>query len=201
MLNQSDFEETYVLLQSLVQTQCVNPPGNELKAIQIINTFLKKKGITDVFISESAPNRANLFTKMEGLDKNADAILLGPSHVDVVPVSNLDQWTFDPFAGAIKDGFIYGRGTLDMLFIVASQVIAFCKIFQEKKPIKGDLMLLIVSDEEAGGKFGANHFLKHHADKLELEKHKVYALTEGGGSVLYHNLLQLRVGERGTFWI
>ena len=200
MLDQSDFEETYALLQSLVQTRCINPPGNELKAIQFIHSFLKKKGITNIFISESAPNRANLFTKIEGSDKTADAILLGPAHVDVVPVSNLDQWTFDPFAGTIKDGFIYGRGVIDMLYIVASQIITFCKIFQEKKPIKGDLMLLIVSDEEAGGKFGTNHFLKNHADKLELEKHKVYAITEGGGSILYNNLLQLRVGERGTFW-
>lgn len=199
-LVQSDFDETYSLMQSLVQTQCVNPPGNEIRSIQLIESFLKKKGITDIFISESAPNRANLLAKIEGSDKSADAILLGPAHVDVVPISNLDDWTFDPFAGTIKDGFIYGRGVHDMLFIVASQIINFCKIFQEKKKPQGDLMLLIVSDEEAGGKFGTNHFLKHHADKLELDKHKVYAITEGGGSVLYQKLLQLRVGERGTFW-
>ena len=196
----SDFTETYTLMQKLVQAQCVNPPGNELKSIQIIESFLRAKGIKDIFISESVPNRANLFSKIEGSDKTADAMLLGPAHVDVVPISNVDEWIFDPFSGEIKDGFMYGRGVLDMLFIVASQVIAFCKVFNEKKKLRGDLMLLIVSDEEAGGKFGTNHFLKHHADKLNLSQHKVYAITEGGGSVLYNKLLQLRVGERGTFW-
>lgn len=199
-LNQANFEESYSLMQSLVKTQCVNPPGNEVASIKVIESFLKKKGITEIFVSESAPNRANLFSKIEGSDKTADAILLGPGHVDVVPVSNLDEWTFDPFSGTIKDGFIYGRGVLDMLFIVATQVVTFCRVFQEKKELQGDLMLLVVSDEEAGGKYGTNFFLKNHADKFELDKHKVYAITEGGGQVFYNKLLLLRTGERGTFW-
>ena len=130
-LFQSDFTETYTLMQKLVQAQCVNPPGNELKSIQIIESFLKAKGINDIFINESTSNRANLFTKIEGLDKKANAMLFGPAHVDVVPVSNLDEWEFNPFSGTIKDGFMYGRGVLDMLYIVASQDIAFCKVFQE----------------------------------------------------------------------
>ena len=200
VLTRDDFQETYSLLQSLVQAGCVNPPGNELKAIKVVEAFLKNKGITEIFISESAQNRANLFSKISGSDPHAGALLLGPAHVDVVPVSNLDQWIDDPFSGTIKDGFMYGRGTLDMLYIVASQVIAFCKVFEERIFLKGDLMLLIVADEESGGTYGTDHFFKHHKDLLQLDQHKVYAITEGGGSVLYNNLLLLRAGERGSFW-
>ena len=199
-ITQSDFEETYALLQSLVQTKCVNPPGNELPAIKVIESFLKNKGITNIFISESASNRANLFSVIEGSDSHADAMLLGPAHVDVVPISNRNDWSTDPFAGTMKDGFIYGRGVLDMLFIVASQVVAFCKIYTEKKQLKGDLMLLIVADEESGGRYGTNYFLRHHIELLKPDQRKIYAITEGGGSVLYHKLLLLRVGERGVFW-
>jgi acetylornithine deacetylase/succinyl-diaminopimelate desuccinylase-like protein len=120
--------------------------------------------------------------------------------VDVVPVSNIDQWKFDPFSGTIHEGFMYGRGVMDMLYIVACQVVAFCKIQEEKIKPKGDLFLLIVSDEESGGDFGTSHFFKHHSELLALKERKIYAITEGGGSVLYDKLLQLRVGERGSFW-
>ena len=196
-----DFSETYSLLQSLIQSACVNPPGDELRNIKVIESFLKSKGIQDIFIFESAPNRANLFACIKGYDSKADAMLLGPAHVDVVPISNPDDWSTDPFSATVRDGFIYGRGVLDMLFIVACQVMCFCKVFTEKIPLRGDLMILIVADEESGGKLGTNFFLKNHLDLFKPDQRKIYAITEGGGSVLYNNLLQLRVGERGTFWM
>lgn len=199
-LSDKDFTETYSLIQSLIQTACVNPPGNELRSIKVIESFLRNKGIQNIVISESASNRGNLFAKIEGADAHSDAILLGPSHVDVVPISNPDDWSCDPFTGIIRDGFIFGRGVLDMLFIVASQVICFTKIFTDKTSLSGDLMLLIVADEESGGKFGTNFFLKNHLDLFKPDQRKIYAITEGGGSVLYNKLLQLRVGERGIFW-
>lgn len=194
-----DYEETYKLMKQLVQNKCINPPGNELPSLETIKSFLDKKGI-DSLISKSAPNRGNLFVKIAG-DPNEEAILFGPSHVDVVPISNPDNWSVDPFEGIIKDGFMYGRGVLDMLYIVATQVIVFAKVFQEKIRLKGDLMLLIVSDEESGGEFGVDHFFKNSFNLLgDLKKRKVYAITEGGGSVLYNKLLLLRTGERGVAW-
>ncbi len=199
-LIESDFKETYSLVQSLVRTACVNPPGNELPSIKVIEKFLQDKGITTITITETAPNRANLFCKIAGSNPKAHSLLLGPSHVDVVPISNPQDWSVDPFAGIIKDGFMYGRGVLDMLSIVAAQVVTFCKIFTEKIPLEGDLMLLIVSDEESGGKFGTNHFLQQNSELLQVDQHKIYAITEGGGLVLYNKLLLLRVGERGVFW-
>ena len=187
-------------MQKLVQNKCVSPPGNEMPSIRTIESFLKNNGINSI-ITETAPNRGNLFAKIPGTDPTVDAMLLGPSHVDVVPISNPDEWTTDPFGGEIKNGFIYGRGVLDMLFIVAAQVIAFSKIFNDKIELKGDLMLLIVSDEESGAEYGTKHFFDNNLSLFgDLNKHKVFCITEGGGQVLYNKLLLLRTGERGVAW-
>lgn len=199
-LNQADFDETYKLMTQLVQNKCVNPPGNELTSIKTIEAYLKGFGI-DSTVIQTASNRGNLFAKLSGTDPKAKAILLGPSHVDVVPISNPDDWTTNPFGGEIKNGYMYGRGVLDMLFIVACQVVIFTKVAVDKMSLGGDLMLLIVSDEESGAEFGTKHFFENNLDLLgDLKQRKVYALTEGGGSVLYNKLLLLRTGERGVGW-
>ena len=109
-------DETFSLLTELIQNKCVNPPGDEMKSIKSIEKFLKKKGISCKTF-ESAPNRGNLVAKIEGLEKNHPGLIFGPSHVDVVPVTKLEDWDVDPFAGEIKDGYIWGRGALDMLFM------------------------------------------------------------------------------------
>ncbi|MBN2334127.1 M20/M25/M40 family metallo-hydrolase [Candidatus Bathyarchaeota archaeon] len=80
--------------------------------------------------------------------------MFGPAHVDVVPVENVDAWSEDPFSGVVKEGYVWGRGALDMLFIVAAQVQAFIALHGEGFQPKGDLILLVVSDEEAGGPTG-----------------------------------------------
>ncbi|MFW9928657.1 MAG: M20/M25/M40 family metallo-hydrolase [Candidatus Thorarchaeota archaeon] len=199
-LNKEDFQETHNLMKKLVQNKCVNPPGNELISIQTIYEHLAERGIKSQ-IFKSDVNRGVLFTKITGKNTSNRQLIFGPSHVDVVPISNPSDWTTDPFKGEIHDGFMFGRGVSDMLFIVSSQVIVFEKVFEENIPLDGDLTLLIVSDEESGGKFGAYWFLKNHLDLLNLdEKLESYAITEGGGQVLYNKYLSLRVGERGTNW-
>jgi len=195
----SELGEDVKLLQKLIQNKCVNPPGNEMKSIKTIENFLKKKGI-ECEIFETAPNRGNLVAKIEGKDKNQPGLILGPSHVDVVPIAKPDQWDVDPFAAEIKEGSIWGRGALDMLFIVASQVCAFAKLFEEKFQPKGDVILFIVSDEECGGEYGAEWMVKNQPEKINIGKKKMYAVTEAGGMSIAPGKFVFINGEKGASW-
>ncbi|MHA2296511.1 MAG: M20/M25/M40 family metallo-hydrolase [Candidatus Hodarchaeales archaeon] len=188
--------ETTDLLIKLIQNKCVNPPGNEMKSINTIKSFLKERNI-DSQIFESAPNRGNLFAEIKGKDSEKPCLIFGPSHIDVVPVSNPDDWDDEPFSGKIKDGYIYGRGALDMLFIVVTQVQAFAKLVEEDFQPESDLKLLIVADEEAGGLYGVKYVLKQKPDII---KSGDYAVTEAGGVSIAPGKVLFVHGEKGGAW-
>ncbi|HUT80579.1 MAG TPA: M20/M25/M40 family metallo-hydrolase [Candidatus Bathyarchaeia archaeon] len=194
-MNEAIFTETIELLQELIRNECVNPPGSELKSIKTIESFLKRKGI-DCEIFESAPNRGNLIARIKGTGTGSN-LLFGPSHVDVVPIDKPEDWSVPPFSGDIKDGFVWGRGTLDMLFIVAAQVQAFSVLKKENFKPKGDLILVIVSDEEMGSKVGIEWLLERFPDKLKTS----YAVSELGGIHLSENNVGFFVGEKGASWL
>lgn len=193
-MEKSQIEETYELLQQLIQNKCVNPPGNEMRNIKTIEKFLSEKDIS-CKIFESADQRGNLVTRIEGRE-DGPKLMFGPSHVDVVPVDNPEEWDVPPFSGEIKDDYIWGRGAIDMLFIVATQVQAFTTLFQEGFEPKGDLVLLIVSDEETGGQFGAEWMLKNHPKVVEAD----YAVTEAGGIPIAPGKFVITIGEKGGAW-
>lgn len=186
-------EETYELIQQLIQNKCVNPPGNEIRNIKTIAAFLEKRDIP-YQIFKSAENRGNLLAKIPGTITSAPSLMFGPAHVDVVPIENKEEWIVDPFSGKIKDGCIWGRGALDMLFIVAAQVQAFTILHEEGFKPKGDLKLLIVSDEEVGGEFGAEWMVKNHPELITVD----YALTEAGGIPIEPGKLGYFTGEKGA---
>ena len=190
-------EETYQLLIELIQNKCVNPPGDEMKSIRTIKKHLKNKGVS-CKVFESAENRGNLVAIIPGTDNEAPGLIFGPSHVDVVPVTKPDDWKENPFEGAIKDGYIWGRGTLDMLFIVASQVQAFVLLSQEKFKPKGDLVLFIVADEETGGAWGADWMIKNHSNELSINNRKMFAVTEAGGVQISKDKFVIINGEKGA---
>jgi acetylornithine deacetylase/succinyl-diaminopimelate desuccinylase-like protein len=191
-MNNSLIEETTNLLVKLIQNKCVNPPGNEMRSIKTIKAFLAEKGI-DCQVFESAPDRGNLVAKIEGAGQGP-RLMFGPSHVDVVPVENPDDWDVDPFSGEIKDGEIWGRGALDMLFMVATQVQAFAKLHEESFQPMGDLTLLVVADEEAGGHYGAEWMVKNHWELIQTD----FAVTEFGGASIAPGKAFLTVGEKGA---
>jgi len=187
-------KESIALLSELIQNKCVNPPGNEIKSIQSIQRFLQEHDI-ECQVFESAPNRGNLVARIPGT-KNGPKLMFGPAHVDVVPVENPDEWEVDPFSGTVKDGFVWGRGALDMLYIVVTQVQAFIQLQKENFQPKGDLILLIVSDEEAGGRYGAEWMLENHPEQIKTD----YLVTEAGGLSIAPGKLVFMIGEKGGAW-
>jgi len=185
-------DEITNLMQEMIRNKCINPPGNEMKSIQTVERYLSSYGIeSEVF--ESAPDRGNLLVEMKGTGDHP-SLMLGPSHVDVVPVENEKDWKVPPFEGIIKDGCIWGRGSLDMLFIVASQTVVFAKLHEEGFKPKGNLKLCIVADEEAGGNYGANWLVQNHPEKVKVD----YLITEIGGDPIGPNLITYVYGEKGT---
>jgi acetylornithine deacetylase/succinyl-diaminopimelate desuccinylase-like protein len=191
-LENTSLNEAISLLSELIRNKCVNPPGNEIKSIKTVQRVLHEHDIeSQVF--ESAPNRGNLVARIPGMGPGPK-LMFGPAHVDVVPVENVDAWHEDPFSGIVKEGHVWGRGALDMLFIVAAQVQAFTKLHEEGFQPKGDLILLVVSDEEAGGTYGAGWMVKNHPDLVKAD----YAVTEAGGISIAPGKILFMTGEKGV---
>jgi acetylornithine deacetylase/succinyl-diaminopimelate desuccinylase-like protein len=195
-LGNSIVTDSIDLLQKLIQNKCVNPPGNELKSAQTVKSVLDEYDIkSTIYETDSTNNRGNLVAKIEGTGEGPN-LMFGPSHIDVVPISKPTSWEVNPFGGVIKDEFVWGRGALDMLFIVATQVQAFVKLKEEGFQPKGDLTLLIVSDEESGANYGAKWMKENHPEIMNVD----YALGEAGGIPINEKSLLVTTAEKGLAW-
>jgi acetylornithine deacetylase/succinyl-diaminopimelate desuccinylase-like protein len=185
------------ILQRLIRFNTTNPPGNETECIAYIRGMLNEAGIESIVL-EGKPNRPNLIARLQGQGKAAPILLYG--HVDVVTAEN-QNWDHPPFEGKLVDGFIWGRGALDMKGGVAMLVAAFLRAKAEGLQPPGDIILAIVSDEEAGGTDGARFLVENHAD---LFKDVRYALGEFGGFSLQvggKRLYPIMVSEKQACWM
>jgi acetylornithine deacetylase/succinyl-diaminopimelate desuccinylase-like protein len=188
------------LLQQLIRNACVNDgkveSGGEGRSVDLLDDYLGSAGF-DVERFEPQPGRTSLVARIEGSDPDAPSLLL-MGHTDVVPV-NVDGWSRDPFAGELVDGFVWGRGAIDMLNLTASQAVAFRRLARSGFKPRGTLVYLAVADEEALGTWGAHWLLDHERDAVYAD----YVLTESGGwQVPLGNgsKLPVLVAEKGTFW-
>lgn len=162
------------LLQNLIRFDTTNPPGNEIICIEYIEQLLTKAGFETTLIAKD-PNRPNLITRLKG---SGDAPpLLFQGHVDVVTTVGQD-WSHPPFDGVIEDGFLWGRGTLDMKGAVAMMISSVMRAKAEGIVPAGDIILCILADEENGGEFGAKFLVEEHKEQFEGVK---YGIGEFGG--------------------
>ena len=168
------------LLQRLIQFDTTNPPGNERECILFIRQLLEDAGIQTTLL-ERSPQRPNLVARLKG-DGNAAPLLLY-GHVDVVTTQG-QAWQHPPFEGRVVDGYVWGRGALDMKGGVAMLLAAFVRARAENTPLPGDVIFTAVPDEEAGGEFGAKFLVEQHAGLFQDVR---YALSEFGGFNLSMN--------------
>ena len=166
-------DEAVGWLQEYLQIDTVNPPGNESRAVDFYADIFKSEGI-EFKSAESAPGRGNIWARIEGGDKPALMLL---QHTDVVPV-NENYWTEDAFSGEIKDGYIWGRGALDMKGTGISQLSTFLSLHRAGIKLNRDVIFLATADEEAGGAYGAGWMVKNHPELFE----GVGLLINEGGS-------------------
>jgi acetylornithine deacetylase/succinyl-diaminopimelate desuccinylase-like protein len=183
------------LLGRLIQTDTVNPPGNESRVQDFLQSILTDAGFECEQLS-AQPGRPNLVARLRGAGDGPTLTFLG--HVDTVR-ADPDEWSFDPWAGDVADGWVRGRGALDMKGQVASEVAAAVALAESGwRPTEGDLQLVITADEEAGGENGAFWLCEQHPDRVRSD----FVVNEGGGQVVEfggRRLYTLSVGEKGIF--
>jgi acetylornithine deacetylase/succinyl-diaminopimelate desuccinylase-like protein len=194
-LSQIVRDEVTSLLQKLIQINTTNPPGNETAAAQLLSSELSSEGF-ECEIIESKPSRGNVITKLKGTGEKPSLLLL--SHLDVV-AANPNEWTVDPFSGEVKDGFVWGRGALDMKSMTAIEVMTMKLLKRNNIKLKGDVLLAATADEEKGGFDGAGYLLANYKDKIYAD----YVLNEGGGTAVptqNGNVFTVNAAEKGILW-
>ena len=167
-------EETVDLLRRYLAIDTTNPPGNETAAARFLAEVLDAHDIPSE-IAEAAPGRGNLVARLPG-DGSLGGIVLH-HHIDVV-YADRRYWTVDPFGGVIQDGYLYGRGALDMKSTGIVQLAAVLALKRARVPLKRDLILLATADEEAGSAYGARFIARERPSWLAGAE---YALSELAG--------------------
>ncbi len=190
-------EETTRLLSELLQIDTTNPPGNERAAAEHLQRYFAQYDI-ECELLEKEPGRTNLLARLRGSRPGPTLMLL--SHTDVVPATNPDQWEHGPFSGAVAEGYVWGRGALDMKSMTATEAVVFSLFKRLNLDFAGELLYVAVADEEMGGTYGAKFLAEEHPDKVKAD----YVLNEGGGMPLQLNgktFYTVDTVEKGLWWV
>jgi len=188
---------TVELLQELIRNRCVNDgspeSGHEERSVATLRDFFGVEGT----VFEPSPGRQSVVYRVPGTHPGAPSLALVP-HLDVVPAVPAG-WTVDPFSAEIADGFVWGRGAVDMLNLTAAMAQVFKPYLTGKATMPGDLIFAAVADEENGGRYGAAPLVEDHWSLVGAD----YLLTE----VAYPSipgrsgpLFPVAVGEKGPHW-
>ena len=194
--------DTISLCQQMIRIPSVNHGegrGDEKAMAEFIASKLKEVGIDSELI-ETAPNRVNVVAKVAGSDTQRPGLIIH-GHIDVVPV-NADDWSVDPFSGEIKDGFIWGRGAVDMKNIDA-MILASVRMWKKigYAPPR-NILLVFFADEEASGTFGSRWLVKHRPEIFDGYSEAVSEV--GGFSVTItgdHRLYLVEAAQKGIQWL
>ena len=191
--------ESQTVLSDYLRVNTTNPPGNEILGARFLKAILDREGIEARILdtTEMGPNRANLYARLRGNGgKKAIALV---HHIDVVPATP-STWAVDPFSGVVKDGYIWGRGAIDMKGNGIAQLMAMIALKRSGVPLTRDIVFIGNADEELGST-GALVFVKQHPDLLSDVE---YLITEGADNVLDDKgkivYFAAGVSEKRTFW-
>ena len=193
--NESMEDEAVKLLQNYLRVDTISPPGNESRAVEFFAKILEKEGI-EYDSAESAPGRGNLWARLKGGDKPALILL---HHSDVVP-ANEEYWDFDPLSGEIKDGYILGRGALDMKGTGISHFANFLALHRSGKKLNRDVIFIAAADEESGGTYGVGWLIEN---KPEIFEGAGLLLNEGGSGFRSNDqvIFSIEITQKIPVWL
>lgn len=190
-------DEAQEILVDLLRIDTTNPPGNEAAACRYISERLDLEGI-EYEVFEVAEGRANLVARVPGRGTR-DPVLLA-SHLDVVP-ADPSAWSHPPFAGQVADGYIWGRGAVDMKNMTAMELAFLMTLHRyHAGEAASDVILAAVADEEAGCELGSLWMARHHPDLVRAR----YAFGEVGGFTVHLGdvrICPVEVAEKGVCWL
>lgn len=181
-------------LQALLRLDTSNPPGNETIASEYLAGVLRGAGIEAEVVGGVA-GRDNVAARLRA-DNPTERPLMLTGHVDVVTVERA-KWTRDPFGGKLVDGFIWGRGALDMKSMVAGELAVMLALKRSGVALNRDILFVAFADEEAGGRAGAAWMNANRPDLVDAE----YAINEGGGTAIDfgdQRFFMVQAGEKGA---
>jgi acetylornithine deacetylase/succinyl-diaminopimelate desuccinylase-like protein len=185
------------ILQRLIRFDTTNPPGNERDCVKYIAGLLDSVGLETAEYA-ALEERPNLVARLPGRGNAPPLMMYG--HADVVTAAH-QAWTHPPFAGRIVDGYVWGRGALDMKGSVAMMIASvLCAAARGVAPA-GDVLLAVLADEEAGGIRGARYLVEEHPEVFAGVR---YAIGEFGGfpvRVGGETFYLIQVGEKQPCWL
>lgn len=215
-ISPADVDACVERLRDLIRIPSVNPPdgggdvaagrdprGGETAAATYCAELLTGAGI-DAEVLEAAPGRGSCFARLPATVRDPEPPLVLLSHVDVVPV-DAESWSHDPFAGELLDGVIWGRGAVDMKDMLAMELSALLALHRSGAERRRDVILAAVADEEAGGEFGALHWVRTRPDLFAGTDGRpaAAALNEVGGYPIHlggRRFYAIQVAEKGIVW-
>lgn len=188
-------DDALELFRALIRLDTTNPPGNERPAAELLAESLRADGLEPVLI-DSAPGRGNVVTRVKG--NGSKAPLLLTAHLDVVG-AEAGKWRHPPFGAEIHDGYVWGRGAVDMKHMAAMSAFVVKLLKRRGVKLARDVIFAGVADEESGSRYGAEFLVDQHPEFVRAE----YALGEIGGfslnigPVTYY---PIQIAQKGTVW-
>jgi acetylornithine deacetylase/succinyl-diaminopimelate desuccinylase-like protein len=185
--------ETSELLSELIQIDTSNPPGNETAVAEFMAAWFRRHGLQGEVVGEPA-GRASFILRLEGRGPGPTLLLL--AHEDVVP-ANAADWQVPPFSGLVKDGYVWGRGALDIKNLVAANAVAVRRLAAAGTPFYGTVVYACTADEESCTGGGVRWLLEHRPDLVRCD----YVLNEGDGAFIPcgdRRLFMVQSGEKGA---
>jgi acetylornithine deacetylase/succinyl-diaminopimelate desuccinylase-like protein len=187
-------------LQEYVRIPSISPPSNTAPCARLFAAELERNGLKPKIFASGPTGQTNLVVRIKGKDPAKKPILL-LNHFDVVPVDP-KAWNVDPFGAVIRDGIIWGRGTLDMKGIGVQQLMSLIALHNSGIVPSRDIIMISTADEEMGGQWGIQWMIANHYDEIAAE----YVLDEGGmgtRNALAPNKLVfgISVGDKIVLWL
>lgn len=165
-------------LSQYVRIDSSHPAGRTVETAALFAERLQAAGIAFRVYQTPEPGKVNLVARLRASRPSAEKPLLLSNHMDVVQAVAAD-WTFDPYAGEVADGYVYGRGALDMKGMGIMQLMAMLLLERQSVELTRDVLLLCTCDEEIGSRLGARWMVEHHFGELD----PAFVLDEGGSGM------------------
>ncbi len=189
------------LLKSLIRIDTSNPPGNEIEAIDLLAWHCSGEGFTPDIVGPD-PKRPNLVVKLEAdAAKCIHRPLVLSCHLDTVPADPA-RWTHPPFSAHEEDGYIWGRGAIDMKGFAAMAFTAISLLKRSHLQLNRDVIFAAVADEEAGTDLGSKWLVDERPDLLGTDPE--YVINEVGGFTIHQKgrrFYPVQVAEKGIGWL